>query len=79
MYQASEVKDLAKEIKAYGKKNLWVYTGYTLEEIYNSKKNDDMIETLKHVDVLVDGRFEMKKRDVTLPFRGGAAISASFD
>lgn len=70
LYQASEVKELAKEIKAYGK-NLWVYTGYTLEEIYNSK-NDDMIETLKYVDVLVDGRFDMIKRDATLPFRGSS-------
>lgn len=70
LYQAAEVKELAKEIKVYGK-NLWLYTGYTLEEIYNSK-NDDMIETLKHVDVLVDGRFEMTKRDATLPFRGSS-------
>ncbi|MGQ0439412.1 4Fe-4S cluster-binding domain-containing protein, partial [Bacillus sp. B-TM1] len=60
---AKIVKDL--------KKNLWMYTGYTLEEIQSSQ-NNDMIELLHYGDVLVDGRFEIEKKDLTLPFRGSS-------
>lgn len=69
-FQAKEVKEVAKAVKDRGK-NLWVYTGYTLEEI-RSSQNNDMIELLHYTDVLVDGRFELRKRDVTLPFRGSS-------
>lgn len=68
--QAKEVKEVAKAVKNRGK-NLWVYTGYTLEEIQSSQ-NNDMIELLHYTDVLVDGRFELRNRDVTLPFRGSS-------
>ncbi|MEI4828725.1 anaerobic ribonucleoside-triphosphate reductase activating protein [Bacillus sp. FJAT-53711] len=69
-FQAAEVKAIAKAVKKMGK-NLWIYTGYTLEEIQNSR-NNDMIELLQYADVLVDGRFELAKRDLTLPFRGSS-------
>ncbi|PFA22526.1 MULTISPECIES: anaerobic ribonucleoside-triphosphate reductase activating protein [Bacillus cereus group] len=69
-FQAAEVKIVAKAVKAL-KKNLWIYTGYTLEEIQSSQ-NNDMIELLHYGDVLVDGRFELEKRDLTLPFRGSS-------
>ncbi|ABS22500.1 anaerobic ribonucleoside-triphosphate reductase activating protein [Bacillus cytotoxicus] len=68
--QAAEVKKVAKGVKDLGK-NLWIYTGYTLEEIQNSQ-NNDMIELLQYGDVLVDGRFQLDKRDLTLPFRGSS-------
>ncbi|MDP7980648.1 anaerobic ribonucleoside-triphosphate reductase activating protein [Bacillus sp. WLY-B-L8] len=69
-FQATEIKELAKNVKDL-QKNLWIYTGYTFEEIQNSQKND-MIELLQYADVLVDGRFELEKRDLTLPFRGSS-------
>ncbi|MGG2091601.1 anaerobic ribonucleoside-triphosphate reductase activating protein [Bacillus sp. S13(2024)] len=69
-FQAAEVKAIAKAVKKM-RKNLWIYTGYTLEEIQNSR-NNDMIELLQYADVLVDGRFELAKRDLTLPFRGSS-------
>ncbi|MFD0770323.1 anaerobic ribonucleoside-triphosphate reductase activating protein [Bacillus sp. CGMCC 1.60114] len=69
-FQATEVKEIAKAVKKM-RKNLWIYTGYTLEEIQNSQ-NNDMIELLQYADVLVDGRFELAKRDLTLPFRGSS-------
>ncbi|MGR5985313.1 anaerobic ribonucleoside-triphosphate reductase activating protein [Bacillus cytotoxicus] len=68
--QVAEVKKVAKGVKDLGK-NLWIYTGYTLEEIQNSQ-NNDMIELLQYGDVLVDGRFQLDKRDLTLPFRGSS-------
>ncbi|MBJ7966304.1 MULTISPECIES: anaerobic ribonucleoside-triphosphate reductase activating protein [Bacillus cereus group] len=69
-FQSIEVKEVAKAVKSLNK-NLWIYTGYTLEEIQNSQ-NKDMIELLHYGDVLVDGRFEIEKRDLTLPFRGSS-------
>ncbi|MEI4801904.1 anaerobic ribonucleoside-triphosphate reductase activating protein [Bacillus sp. NPDC077411] len=69
-FQASEIKELAKNVKDL-QKNLWIYTGYTFEEIQNSQ-NNDMIELLHYADVLVDGRFELEMRDLTLPFRGSS-------
>ncbi|WP_459500121.1 anaerobic ribonucleoside-triphosphate reductase activating protein [Bacillus sp. C1] len=69
-FQAAEVKEVAKVVKTLNK-NLWIYTGYTLEEIQRSQ-NNDMIELLHYGDVLVDGRFEFEKRDLTLPFRGSS-------
>ncbi|HDX9590985.1 TPA: anaerobic ribonucleoside-triphosphate reductase activating protein [Bacillus pseudomycoides] len=69
-FQATEIKELAKNVKDL-QKNLWIYTGYTFEEIQNSQ-NNDMIELLQYADVLVDGRFELEERDLTLPFRGSS-------
>ena len=55
---------LAKEIKAkYPKKTIWLYTGYEWEDICDWP-------VMKYVDVCVDGRFEIDRRDVQLPWRG---------
>ena len=58
-FSSAEVKKVAKIVKDL--KNLWMYTGYTLEEIQSSQ-NNDMIELLHYGDVLVDGRFEIEKK-----------------
>lgn len=47
-------------------KTLWVYTGYTHEELYDVEKD----EILCFVDTLVDGRFEARLRKESLPYRG---------
>lgn len=46
-------------------KTIWVYTGFT----YNQVKD---LSIMKYIDVLVDGRYIDKLRDVTLPFRGSS-------
>lgn len=56
-------------------KTLWVYTGYTLEELQHQ---DSLVctevteEILGYTDVLVDGRFELDKKDISLRFRGSS-------
>lgn len=70
LFQASEVKLLAKELKRHGK-NIWVYTGYTMEAIEESD-NQDFKELLDYCDVLVDGPFILAKKDLTLAFRGSS-------
>ena len=40
--------------KQFPHKTIWMYTGFTWEEIMNDKK---MTEAVKNIDVLVDGEF----------------------
>lgn len=47
-------------------KDVWLYTGYTMKDIYAKKFN----EVLKYVDFIVDGKFEIGKKDVAIAFRG---------
>ena len=63
-----EVLQVVKEIRdTFGStKGIWLYTGYTLEQINNSEKK----EILPYINYLVDGPFELDKRDITLKFRG---------
>lgn len=57
---------LAKSIKrCYPDKTIWCYTGYDYEDLQDE-------EILNYIDVLVDGRFEIDKRDITLKFRGSS-------
>lgn len=53
-------------------KTIWVYTGYQYEELLNLDITDARRQILAYIDVLVDGRFEMDKRDITLKFRGSS-------
>ena len=54
----------AVEIRSrYPKKTIWLYTGYLWEEIREW-------EIMKYLDVLVDGRFEPEKKDLTLKWKG---------
>lgn len=50
-------------------KDVWCWTGYTVEELIASGQADK-VALLAEVDVLVDGRFELAQRDLTLAFRG---------
>ncbi len=55
---------LLKKLKQKGY-NVWLYTGYEMAEV--QKK---FPQVLKYVDVIVDGKFELDKRDLTLEYRG---------
>ena len=61
---------LCRKIKERGL-NVVTFTGYTYEELLELEKGRPAIgELLDLTDYLVDGRFEMDKRDLTLMFRG---------
>ena len=66
--QYENTLELLKQIKKQTSKNVWVYTGYTYEQLLNSDKK----ECLKYIDVLVDGRFILKQRDISLRFKGSS-------
>lgn len=64
-----------KKVKEqYPQKDIWCYTGFTLEELIgDSRAHTEMIkDLLSYIDVLVDGKFVEAKKDITLKFRGSA-------
>ena len=70
MFQVDACLEIAKYAKERGL-DIWVYTGFTFEEILKmAKKNKNYLEFLKLIDVLVDGRFILEQRDLSILFRG---------
>lgn len=62
--QSDQLEQVISIIKAKRPNiDIWVYTGYVYEEI-------SRLSIMKQIDVLVDGPFEMDKRNVWLAFRG---------
>ena len=60
------VFDLCKKVKSiYPNKKIWLYTGYTWENING-------LPILKYIDVLVDGKFIQDLRDITLKWKGSS-------
>lgn len=51
-------------------KDIWSWTGYTWEEL--QQESADKLALLNEIDILVDGRFELDKMDLTLQFRGSS-------
>ncbi len=70
--QAKAVNCLVKRLKEFNY-NIWVYSGYTLEELMKiSEKDEDVNDLLFSIDTLIDGKFEKDKVDYTLKFRGSS-------
>lgn len=64
-----EVTTIINEIKTFNNSiKIYVWTGYLYEDLL--KKYGEKI--FKNIDVLIDGRFEMKEKDVTLKLRGSS-------
>ena len=70
MYQVEACNKIAEYALSKGL-NIWVYTGFTWEEVMMmAKKNPVVLDFLEKVDVLVDGRFKEEEKDLSLLFRG---------
>lgn len=63
-----------KRVKeAYPDKNIWCYSGYTLDEITKGRAHTDVTDALLgFIDVLVDGEFKKELYSVALKFRGSS-------
>lgn len=59
------LRDIKKEVQ----KDIWIFSGYTYEEIL---KDEDKKKLLEECDVLVDGRFVEALKDLSLRFRGSS-------
>lgn len=63
-----DVRELMGEVKTrFPDKTIWVYTGYTWEEIM---QDSELAGMMTPVDILVDGRFVTELKDVTYPWAG---------
>ena len=65
--------DLIRSVKQeLPKKDIWMYTGYSYEDLLPGgiRHTDVTDEILDTIDVLVDGRFLLDEKDITLRFRG---------
>ena len=59
-----EVKKVFPDIKIY------IWTGYTYEELLERLDEPKIGTILDNIDYLIDGRFEIGERDLSLPMRG---------
>ena len=54
-------------------KTIWLYTGYTWEELLEQVTSDNNLDTiLKHIDVLLDGRFVLKLASLKIHYVGSS-------
>lgn len=71
---------LIKEIKEkFPTKDIWLYTGYTLEQIYPTVVTDNLDlnriykqEIIEMCDVVVDGKYIEELKDITLKWKGSS-------
>lgn len=66
---------LVKKVKeSYKGKTIWCYTGYLFEDLLPSGKvcSPWTNELLKNIDILVDGEFVEKLKDISLRFKGSS-------
>ncbi len=56
--------------------SVWIYSGYTFEELTDTDNkrchSENTSAILRLADILVDGRFVVEKKDLTLAFRGSS-------
>lgn len=61
---------LVRRVKSECKgKDIWCWTGFHFEDLVNDPERREM---LNQIDVLVDGSFEIDKRNLKLKFRGSS-------
>lgn len=74
-----DLLSLLKEIRlSFGtKKTIWLYSGYTWEQIFPKVTTCDFViekvlrqEIVSKCDVMVDGRYIHELRNIALPYRG---------
>lgn len=64
---------LRKVRRKYPEKSIWCFTGFTLEMLETKGTHcycEATEEMLSLIDVLVDGRFDKNKKNISLRFRG---------
>jgi len=67
LQQPRGTRELIQRVKRELGYNVWCFTGYTWEEIVDDPV---LLDTVRELDVLVDGPFVAAERDISLRFRG---------
>jgi len=61
------ILNLVKRIKQETEKPIYIWTGYSWNDLIKDAKK---LEILQYVDIVVDGKFEEDKKDVSLKHKG---------
>lgn len=61
------ILNLVKRIKKETCKPIYVWTGFTWNDLL---KDEDKVKILNYIDVIIDGKFQIDKKDLTLKYRG---------
>lgn len=69
LYNPEDMLKVLRFLKERTSKNIWLYTGYTLEEI---EADEVRSKCLEYADVLVDGKFVKELYSPELKFRGSS-------
>lgn len=69
MFQVDAVLELCKKVKERSNKSIWLYSGFTMEQIVQTRY---LARILPYIDVVVDGRYVHELRDTDLPYRGSS-------
>lgn len=71
-YQPEACAIIAKSVHE-NNMDVWCYTGFTFEQLMiMSKKKKSIMDFLKQIDILVDGKFIMARHSYSLKFRGSS-------
>ncbi len=70
------IQSVVETVKEYfPEKTIWCYTGYDFEKDIlgdMAQRLEETMRILKCVDVMVDGKFELEKKDLKLRFKGSS-------
>lgn len=71
-YNLAFVLDILKAVRtAYPNIKIFLWTGYTIEEINNRiNQENELKEILSLIDILIEGRFVQEERNVSIPLKG---------
>ena len=69
MENTKELSPIIDIVRKNIDKSIWLWSGYTFEEII---KDEDMKNLLEKVDILVDGKFIERLKNLKLKFRGSS-------
>lgn len=77
LYNLVKVSKLVEELKIrFPEKDIWLYTGYTLDQLLDSRldvRKFVYIQTIfENIDYIVEGPYIEKLRDTSLQFRGSS-------
>ena len=62
--------DICKNIKkVFPNVQIWIWSGFLFETLIKLEKFQELVN---YFDVLVDGKFEIDKKDLTLMYRGSS-------
>lgn len=66
-----DISHLLKDLHEQGVNDIWVYTGYTIQDLLNSDK-PYVRESLKYINVVVDGKFIQELSEPTSKYAGSS-------